>query len=175
MMPSTKPDAPRDSRDAGVSLVELIVYVLLAGLLLSGVAVAFVDSLNTQRDVVSKNEATNRGQVFGQSIERAMRNAVAFDVSPDGSMLRVRTTLGAESRCQAFWITGGAAYMTNSSGLLPGAVVATWPPAWEQNGVVPNGGTPIFAQTVLNVKYTFDIQTNSVPMHFRGRPRCGPR
>lgn len=153
--------------DAGLTLIELIMYMLLASVLLGAMATILVNSWSTQRDVQTTNEATNRGQLIGQSIERAMRNAQAFDVSTDGTLLRVDTRLGGSRRCQGFWMNGGAAYMTTSASALPSAVTPDWPDPW-QSGVVQNGSTRFFEQDGLSVTFTFDITTDSAPVRFQG-------
>ena len=78
----------------------MIVALLVSTVVLIAVATILVNSWLTQQDVTSTTEATNRGQLIGQSIERAMRNAVAFDISPDGRMLRVHTTLGGDANAR---------------------------------------------------------------------------
>lgn len=153
---------------AGVSLIELIIYVLLASVLLGAMATILINSWSAQKDVQSTNEATTRGQLIGQSIERAMRNAQAFEVSIDGTLLRVDTRLEGARRCQAFWMTGGAAYITTSDTSLPAAITTDWPDPW-QLGVVQNGTTRFFEQDGLNVTFTFDITTESAPARFQGK------
>lgn len=162
-------DSGAETSEAGLSLIELVVYMLLATILLVTMAMILANSWNAQNDVQTTNSATNRGQLIGQNIERAMRNAIAFDVSPDGSMLRVHTTLGGVRECQAFWMTGGAAYMTNSSAALPGAVTIAWPRPWQPTGVIQNGTTKFFAQTNVTVTYTFDMLTDASPVRFQGK------
>lgn len=157
-----------EASDTGVSLIELIIYILLASVLLGAMATILANSWSTQEDVQTTSDATNRGQMIGQSVERAMRNATAFDVSTDGTLLRVETRLSGERRCQGFWMTGGAAYMTSSSGALPAAVTSAWPAPWAPAGVVQNGATRFFEQDGLEVSFTFDIETESAPVRFHG-------
>ena len=69
--------AERESGDeAGLSLIELIVVVVLVGILSGVVVMILVNSWNTQQDVNSTTVATNEGQVYASSIERAVRNAL---------------------------------------------------------------------------------------------------
>ncbi|WP_426325004.1 PilW family protein [Microbacterium sp. E-13] len=158
---------PDDDSSAGLSLIELIIYVLLASVLLGAMATILINSWSTQKDVQTTNEATTRGQLIGQGIERAMRNAQAFEVSTDGTLLRIDTRLDGARRCQAFWMTGGAAYMTTSATSLPAAITTDWPDPW-QLGVVQNGTTRFFEQDGLTVAFTFDITTESAPVRFEG-------
>ena len=156
-----------EDTSAGLSLIELIIYVLLASVLLGAMATILINSWSTQKDVQTTNEATTRGQLIGQSIERAMRNAQAFEVSTDGTLLRIDSRLDGARRCQGFWVTGGAAYMTTSASALPAAITTDWPEAWQM-GVVQNGTTRFFEQDGLAVIYTFDITTESAPVRFQG-------
>src|SRR6186713_108319 len=71
MHPMTEPVAD----DAGLGLIELIVALLVSSVVLIAVATILVNSWLTQQDVTSTTEATTRGQLIGQNIERAMRNA----------------------------------------------------------------------------------------------------
>lgn len=154
-----------DRADAGVSLIELIVYVLLASIILIATSMILINSWNTQKDVTSVSEATNRGQSMGSTIERAMRNALDFEVSADQQELRVRTSLGGTQQCQAFYLAAGTARLAQSAGALP-ALSTSWT-AWNE-GVKKNGSTPFFTQTGQSVVYSFDIETESAPVRFAG-------
>ena len=61
--------------DSGVTLVELIIYMLLASMILFAAATILVNSWNTQKDVTTTSDATSRGQSMGATIERAMARA----------------------------------------------------------------------------------------------------
>ncbi|WP_175525243.1 prepilin-type N-terminal cleavage/methylation domain-containing protein [Microbacterium sp. cf046] len=155
----------RSDREAGVSLIELIVYVLVSSILLLAMSSILINSWTTQRNVTSVSDATNRGQVISSTIERAMRNALAFDVSADGTTLRVRTSLNGILACQGFVLTPGQSRMSlSSSTLTDNSTWAEWQP-----GVVPRGSVPFFSVTASTVMYTFDIQTSSTPVRFGGQ------
>lgn len=150
--------------DAGLSLVELIIYVLLAGIIVVTTAMILINSWNTQKDVTSVSEATNRGQSMGSTIERAMRNALAFEVTNENE-LRVRTSLNGSQQCQAFYLAAGTARLAQSSGALP-VTPSSWT-VWN-TGVKKNGSQPFFVQDGSTVIYTFDIETDSAPVRFAG-------
>ena len=163
MTPRT--DHLEESADAGLSLIELIIYILLASVLLAGMAVILANSWKTEQNVTSVSEATNRGQVLGSAVERAMRNALDFEVDATGTTLRVRTSLGGELACQGFLLTDGEARIAVSSGALP-ADTADWGD-WGE-AVAQNGSTPFFLENGDTVTYTFDIDTQSAPVRFSG-------
>ena len=71
-------------KDAGLSLIELIVSVVVSMIVLAGIATVFVNSWLAQSDVLSTSEATNRGQLVGSAVEKAMRNALYFEVLEGG-------------------------------------------------------------------------------------------
>lgn len=154
--------------EAGLSLVELIVVILITGIFMGAVAMIFVNSWRTQEDVVSVSEATDRGQLVSSAVERAVRNAVAVDVSnaDGGTTLRVRTTLGGALACQGFFLVDGGSHWTTGPGAL-GATPSAWP-AWT-DGVVQQGSNPFFVLTADGVvEYAFDVTTESSPVRFRG-------
>jgi len=153
------------SSDAGVTLIELIMYMLIAAILSSLIVMMLVNTLKTQNNVISETTATTRGQLVASTLERSMRNALAFNVSADGSTLLVRTSLDNNLVCQGFALatTSGAQFIQTSSA-LPAS--STWP-TW-QSGVVAHGTTPFIAQTLNGVSYSFDLKTNGAPVHFTG-------
>ncbi|WOQ70428.1 hypothetical protein RYJ27_04255 [Microbacterium limosum] len=154
------------SDDAGITLIEVILYVLLSSLILIAVSMILITSLNTQRDVAGVTEATSRGQGMGAVIERALHNGLAFDVSADGTQLRVRTSLEGNLECQAFLLTDGQARMTQSASAIP-SDPSTWS-NWEQN-VLPDGAAPYFDATGSSVSYSFTIATDSAPVRISGQ------
>ena len=133
-----------DRDDSGVSLIELIIYVLLASVILIATSMILINSWNTQKNVTSVSEATNRGQSMGSTIERAMRNALAFEVTNENE-LRVRTSLTGSQQCQAFYLAPGTARLAQAPGALP-LTPASWT-LWN-SGVKQNGLTPFFAQVI---------------------------
>lgn len=153
--------------DEGLSLIELIVVVVIVGVLSGVIVMILVNSWNAQQSVNSTTVATNEGQVYASSIERAVRNAEAIDVT-GGTLLRVRTTLAGERECQSFQITpsatdADAAYMASASG------ATTWSGAWIDAHVAPLGGGPYFSLTADGaLAYGFQIGTEAAPVIFDG-------
>lgn len=98
--------------DAGFTLVELLVYIVLLGLVLAGVGAIVVQTIKGQRQVVSLSQSAGGAQGVMRSINLGVRNAAG--VAADGSagvggssnVLVVHTGGGddsAEFVCQA-WV-----------------------------------------------------------------------
>ncbi|WP_137845543.1 hypothetical protein [Microbacterium sp. 2FI] len=154
--------------DEGIGLIELIVTMIIGGIITIAIVSVFINSLRTQEDVLSVNEATNRGQVVSSTIERAMRNALFFEVSDGGTILRVSTSLQGALKCQGFRLTEGSAQMTTSAVSL-GSTPASWP-VWK-TGLAQQVSTPFFFDDPLTdgvVTFTFDVLTESAPVTFAG-------
>lgn len=146
--------------DAGVSLIELIIYVMIASVVLGAVAMILINSWSTQENVVSETEATNRGQLVSSAIERAVRNGLAVEVT-GANTLKVRTSLGGSLQCQGFGL-GGDATMTMNAGPLGSG----WP-EWE-DGIAAIPGEPLLASDGTTVTYAFQITTTAAPVRFVG-------
>lgn len=161
--------------DAGLSLIELIVAVVVGGIVMSAMVMIFVNSWKTQEEVISVTDATNRGQLVSSAIERAMRNALYFEVSEGGvvgttgSVLHVRTSLPGGLKCQAFQLTAGSApdfgtvHWATSVTAVPGTL-----PAWR-TGIQKLGAAEYFTRTAGDtLTYTFNIDTDAAPVTFTG-------
>jgi len=75
--------AQRRAQDEGFTLVELLVYMILLGLVLAGVGAIVLQSIKGQRQVVSISQAAGGAQGVVRSINLAVRNAAG--VAADGS------------------------------------------------------------------------------------------
>jgi hypothetical protein len=167
----------RGLEDQGFSLVELIFYVVILGIITTGIAAIFINMSKTQLSVTNQVDSTTRGQLVSSQVEKAMRNAIAFEVTntslssglTSGPVLLVATGFSGSNACMAFNFAGGNAQLTSTSG---GAIPpAPWP-VWQQ-GIVQHptssGNDPFFAQSGSTVKYSFDVtDPNSPTVHFQG-------
>lgn len=152
--------------EAGLGLIELIVAIVVIGIVIAAIATIFVNSWRTQEQVTTVTQATNRGQLVSSTVERAMRNALYFEVAEGGTVLRVRTSLVGELRCQGFRVTDAAAQFTTDDIALSSPNTA-WP-SW-QTGITKQGTTPYFVRTTAgSLTYTYKITTDASPVAFSG-------
>ncbi|MDQ7878094.1 prepilin-type N-terminal cleavage/methylation domain-containing protein [Microbacterium sp. QXD-8] len=156
---------PRSStNDDGLGLIELVVAMVVSGLVIAAIATILVNSWRTQEQVTSVTQATNRGQLVSSTIERAMRNALYFEVTESGTVLRVSTSLAGNQKCQGFRLTDPGAQFAADAAMLP-SPNTTWP-SW-QTGITKQGTTPYFVRTAANsLTYTFKITTEASPVRF---------
>ncbi|MDR7185775.1 Tfp pilus assembly major pilin PilA [Microbacterium trichothecenolyticum] len=149
--------------EAGVTLIELIVYVVVLGILMSVITMIFVNTWSAQAGVTSQTAATTRGQLVSSEIEKAMRNAIAFTISPDGTTLSVNTSFTSNRQCQNFALKSDGLHMSVSSPPAP----ITWP-VW-QDRVSFLGSTPVFKPAgAMGVTYSFASTSDSGPVTFTG-------
>ncbi|MGO4104375.1 PilW family protein [Leifsonia sp. YAF41] len=102
----------------GFTLIELIVYVALLGVVLVIVSALLLNSLRTQSTVLSASEATNNGQLVLTSVDTAVRNGSGVEVSDTGKLLIARTVSGGTWVCRAWYYSstdGGTVYTTTKT------------------------------------------------------------
>lgn len=114
-----------------MTLIELLVYMVLAVVVLLVVGGLLINSLSSERTVRNSTQATNAGQLVAQSVAQGVRNASALKVtvpSAGTELLTVRTaslTSPQTWSCQAWYFGGGEVRTTRSSTLILTAP-ATW-------------------------------------------------
>lgn len=153
-----------DRSDDGVTLVELIVYVVLLAVIVGLVATFFIRSLDVQRTVLTTGNANNTAQVAFSGIERDVRNAAQDGVRADGNLLVLYSGGGeagaASWKCKAWYFVpsassgqSGKLYTTSKDPRTKIAVTSSTfaagtPAGWTLavDGVVPSTpSTPIFS------------------------------
>lgn len=158
----------REAGEDGLTLIELIIYVVILGVIMTAIATIFSNTWLAQASVSSQTAATTRGDLVSTQIERAVRNATGLYVSADGSTVEVLTALSGSRQCQGFAMTAVGLQMTMSTSPAPSP--SSWP-VW-QSRVSASGATPAFqlitGPGVSGVRYTFDATDDSAPVHFTG-------
>lgn len=169
---------PRHS-EAGITLVELLIYALLSVIVLAVVGGVLVTGLKTQARVQTVTDATTTAQQIVTSVQAGVRNASAIQVvSPPvaGSQMLVARVVGMDpastaATCQAWYYTpsnGGAVYMKKTSPASAIAVPTSDPPSgWSLlgTGVTPSssGGAVFTAPANLRVDLTFNVAAVAQP------------
>ena len=171
--PARRPSALASANDDGISLIELIIVVLVVAVLSGVVTMILVNSWTTQRQVNSTTVATNEGQLFASTVERAVRNA--DDTRVSGSSTLIVWTVGAGAKtCQAFRFAaadaadatkGSAAFMATGSG-SPAWATPPWSGPTIRQDVSPS--PTYFTKDGSVIIYSFQIRTDASPVVFRG-------
>lgn len=162
--------------DDGFTLVELLVYMLLAVVILTIVGGVLINSLRVENQVRDATAATDSAQIAAQSLGRGIRNASAIAVTqPDADSILIRTRSidaqdTAEWSCNA-WFVGPDQRLrwTSSPVAIDPATVASDSSSWLllADGVSPRGTTPIFSlaadERSVRVNMTVD-NGNGIPI-----------
>lgn len=152
--------------DTGLTMVELVIYIVILAIISSVIVMILTNTLKAQASVTSLTQATTRGQLVASEIEKAMRNAVAFTVSADGSSLHINTSFSGSQQCQAFALTTDGLKMSVSGSPAPD--ISVWP-VWQKRVGVLSGTTPAFtALGADGVTYAFIATSDSAPVRFTG-------
>lgn len=151
--------------DEGVTLVELVIYISFSVVIASIVMFMFINTFRGQENVTSVTEATTRGQVAAQGIERAVRNSTDFEISADGSTLTVATTLAA--KCQGWRFVGDVLEISTTAGFAEGS----WRPFVDniRREADPADEPPFFSEESTRLLYRFDVTTDNRPVTFAGQ------
>jgi len=156
-----------------MSIVELIVYVVVAGLVLTGIASLFVNSWISQTQTTNRDSATGNSAVVGASLTQSIRNASDFKVEAGGKTVRAIVATGASGwECRAWALTSGGDLIYKAS---PTSIAvptgATAPAGWTQlaAGVTGTltGGVPFVdagsSPKRLEIGLTFTTKGQAAP------------
>lgn len=127
---TTRPPATRPRRpladDAGMTLVELIMYVLLSALFLGLLATLFATTLTAGQQTRNRDTATGTAQVVSESLQTSVRNAALVRV--DGAQLRAVVATGASQwECRAWALQSGELrYRASASAIPVGTATTGW-------------------------------------------------
>ena len=107
--PPTDSPVPRRTRDdAGVTLVELIIYIAVSALFLGLLALMLVNGLRAQAQTTDRDTATGQSVVVSNSILTSLRNATTFTVTSAGRAVVAKVVLpGGGRECRAWVVTTG--------------------------------------------------------------------
>ncbi len=122
----------RHDGDAGMSLAELLAYMILSGIVLAIVGTLVVRVLVTQRDVREQATASSASQVVLTDMQGALRNAVAVRTPSGfgGRLLLVKTRTGDDDadptsfQCRGWYVDTATGELRTVRG-APGGTAPT--------------------------------------------------
>lgn len=151
--------------DEGVTLVELVVYIVVAAILLGLVASLFATGMRSQAETRNRDTATTTAQVAADSLHASVRNAAAFRV--DGSFLRARVAIGQSGwECRAWGLTAAKQLVYRVS---PTSIAIDSTAGWTvlASGVTgqKSGGSPFSGSgDRLDIAFTVTVGSAAVPI-----------
>lgn len=150
--------------EAGMSLVELIIYGAITALLLSVLATLFASSLSAEAQTRDRDTATGRAQVVMSSLQSSIRNA--SDMRVDGNVVRAVVATGTSGwSCEAWALQGDRLlYRTSSSAIgLPDASGTGWSTLASGVSAAKSGSAFSMSGRTLGVSLTVKTGATSVP------------
>ena len=152
--------------EAGVSLVEVIMYSALTALVLSVLGGVFYVGTKTQGAVMSRDAATGAAQVASNSLQASVRNASSVSVS--GRVLKARVATGSGGWQCIVWALTLDNKLVYKAG--PGPITSTDYSTWAVlalgAGVGPVGPAfgPDGTGTLLSYSLAFTSGSVTVPV-----------
>lgn len=141
--------------DSGVTLVELILYVVIGALFVGLLAGLFATNLTSGQQTRSRDTATGSAQLVAESLQSSLRNAAAVRV--DGSLLRAQVATGGSGwECRAWALESGALRYRESASAIPTGSTTGWATLATGVAGTKTGGSPFLlsgADTV-SIGYT---------------------
>lgn len=105
--------------ESGITLIELIIYMVLAALFLTIVSAIFINGWQSQTDTADRDHSTSSANLVSASLQQSARNAALLR-APDGHTLVATVATGAATvQCRAWRLDGGALkYLTSTTAPL---------------------------------------------------------
>lgn len=148
--------------DRGISLIELLVYMMLSIVMLLIVGGLLINTLNTEKQIRSITASASSGQIVTQSVAQGVRNASDLQLtapSSDSQLLRTRSIGNADTgvwTCRAWFIDGGSIWTTSSSAAIAAPAESDlddW--LLLADDLAPAGSSEIFVLTGRQVDMNF--------------------
>lgn len=165
MMRADRADPPAE---AGVTLVELIVYLAVGAIILSLMAGLLINGLSSQAQTTDRDTATGRAAVVTNSLQTSIRNAVGFSPASGATntVVAVVATGASSWQCRAWALTNGGDLVYKSD---DDKFDTTSTSGWT---VLASGVTGLFSgkafsassSTQLQYRFTVTVGGASVPI-----------
>jgi type II secretory pathway pseudopilin PulG len=153
----------RDDDQAGITLVELLIYSMLAIVVLGIVGNILIQSFTLDKSVRSRSEATRIGQLIATAVQSDVRNSteVTWSGSASGEMLTMSTknAAGVISCTYDAWFfssaDGSIRKKASSTAIATptAAQLATWTLLGDR--ISRDGASNVFTRTGLKVDLRF--------------------
>jgi hypothetical protein len=155
-----------ENSEAGVTLVELLIYVVLLGVVFILVTTMLINSLNTQQTVYGVIGSSTQAQSAADSIETGIRSSSAFQLTaPSGTsqFLTARVPTGASASsitwsCAAwYWSSTSKQIRYKVSSTAIASVNDSTSASWSTlaNGVIAGSGSTIFGGDTTQLTINF--------------------
>lgn len=157
--------------DEGITLVELIVYVVIAALVTGLMAGIFINGLRSQTAATDRDTATGRAGVVTNSLQTSLRNATAVNpaTGSGNTLIAVVTTGTSGWQCRAWSLTstGNLVYKASSTSFSV-ASTAGW--TVLASGVKGSfaGGKVFSSSSATQVRYAFSVTTSASTVPISG-------
>jgi hypothetical protein len=157
----------RAAEEAGVSLVEVIIYSALTALMLSVLGGLFYAGFQTQAAASGRDAATGAAEVVSNSLQTGVRRASSILAS--GTLLQARVATGAAGwQCAAWALTPDSkvVYKTASA-----AITSTDYSTWTVLAVGASGGLgggAAFSGTSPQVSYSLAFTSGTITVPVAG-------
>lgn len=174
-MPNHTPVDPRV--EAGMTMVELIIYSALGMLAVSVVAALFISGIRADATTRDRNTATGLAQVITESIQTSIRNADPDEFGVTGNLLRARVAVGSTDwECRAWALVGTDLWYRSSTAIIPAdgnyttgswrniADLAPAGAAVELRGTGPGGRPFVVNDDRLEIRLDVDVAGTVVPV-----------
>ncbi len=158
--------------DDGLSLVELIIYMLIGSLIVGVLTTIFINGLSAQTSTTDRNAATGQANAAAASLQQSIRNAV--DVSPDSGSSNALVAVVATGsndnswQCRAWVLTGAKElkYKASSSAIDTSNTTTGW--VTLAKGVTGALSGSMFSIASTTVSYGFSLTAGAQTVPVKG-------
>lgn len=165
---------PRLDDEAGMSLVEVIVYLTLSVIVLTVLSAMFVSGLQSQASTKDRNTATGSAEVATNSLQTSLRNASVFTIDSTGTRLQARVAVGDSNswECRAWVLTAdkNLVYKAASTTIASPSGYSGWTTlASGVTGSLVSGSTHVpFVRSGSQLTYGFNVATGDSDVPVKG-------
>lgn len=144
--------------DAGLSLLEVIIYMLVSAVFLGLVGTIFITTIQANASSVNRDLSAGRAQVVSTSLSASVRNAADIEVQSSGTIARAVVARGTSGwECRAWAFHEGNVRMTTYATLASGTSAPTPSSSW---GVLSDGVTGTFSENGSRLTWNLTVRAH---------------